>query len=486
MRNTVFPFAAGRLRAAICLFMALVIALGPLASVRPASADIFGDFPIKKEKELGEKYNALMRARLPIIEDPEIADYVRGIVERISEQVPTMPFELTTSVVLNHNINAFAAPAGYVYVFTGLITNFEHEAELAGVIAHELAHVSHRHLAGRIKQQQMTQMGMLAGMLAGMFLGVAAGGNNAAEAGEALIYGSLAGGTQAMLNYSRVDEREADQSGLTYLVGAGYNPEGMVSAFRKIKKKSWLAGGGNMPQYLSTHPAVEERVSYLDTMIEGLDPEVRKRPLDDTRFLRIKALITARYLDPQVALAAFDVPQGENGALSAMGKGIVHARENRITEARAAFEQAVQLAPNDTLVLREAGRFHYLKGDQNLAALYLQKAVLLNPRDLFALFYHARLLGDRGDTENAVKAYRRILAKLPEDSEVQYHLGRVLGESGQLFDGHLHLAYSAIYGLQKKQARFHMDKAEAFAKSDAQKEAFAELRKVYEARSEFW
>lgn len=472
---------------ALCLLLALILFMGPLLAPQPARADLFGDFPIEKEKELGKKYNTLMRARLPIIEDPEITEYIKGIVSRINAQVPSMPFDLTTSVVLNRNLNAFAAPAGYVYVFTGLITNFEHEAELAGVVAHELAHVSHRHLAGRIKQQQITQLGMLAGMLAGMFMGVAGGGSNASEAGQALLYGSMATGTQAMLNYSRIDEREADTSGLQYLVAAGYNPTGMVSAFKKMKKKAWLAGGGNLPQYLSTHPAVEDRITYLDERISKMDTAITSRPLDDTKFQRIKTLITARFLDPAMALPALEKQSSMNGALSDMGKGIVLARENKISDAREAFARAVESAPDDPLVLREAGRFHYLKGDQNVAASYLQKAVLLNPRDLIALFYYARLLGDKGDTTRAIKNYRRILAHLPEDSEVQYHLGRVLGESGKMFEGYVHLAYSAIYGLDRKKARFHMEKAESLIKEDANRqEEFKELKKVYAERAEFW
>lgn len=475
------------MRHALCLLLALLIAAGPLLAPRPARADLFGDFPIEKEKELGKKYNTLMRARLPIIEDPEISGYIRGIVERINAQVPHMPFELKTSVVLNHHINAFAAPAGYVYVFTGLITNFEHEAELAGVIAHELAHVSHRHIAGRIKQQQVTQLGMLAGMLAGMFMGAAAGGDSGAAAGNALAIGSLAGGVQTMLNYSRVDEREADQSGLKYLVAAGYNPTGMVSAFKKIKKKAWLAGAGNLPKYLSTHPAVEDRITFLSSRIGSMPSDIQNRPLDDSKFQRIKTLITARYLDPQLAISRLETPRGENAALSAMGQGIVYSRENKIGPAREAFASAVDLAPNDPLVLREAGRFHYLKGDPKLAASLLQKAVLLNSKDLMALFYFARLLGDNGDTSRAIDMYRRVLAHLPEDSEVHYHLGRVLGESGNLFEGHLHLAYSAIYGLNKKKSRFHLEKAESLVNDDeSRKELFEQLKKVYAERAEFW
>lgn len=471
-------------RRVLAALLALAVGLGCLLAPAPARAGLFGSFGIEDERELGKKYHTMIRAHYPVVDDPEIVSYVRSLVDRIYEQLPPQPFPANTTVIRNSAINAFATPGGYVYVFTGLITELEHEAELAGVLAHELAHVSQRHVAKRIEQMQNVQLGMLAGMLAGMFLGTVGGGANMGEASEALMIGSMAAGPTAMLNYSRIDEREADQVGMNFLVAAGFRPDGMVGSFEKIRRKQYLAGS-SVPQYLSTHPDVAERIGYLQDRVKRLEPEVRDRPHQDARFTRIKTLVRARHADPEAALGAFTQGQGDPGLL-AMGRGIVHSRRNRVAEAAAAFDEALAVSPEDALVLREAGAFHYRSGDAAKAARYLTKASILNPQDLIALFYLGRLQADAGQTERAVGYFRRILEALPEDSEVHFHLGRTLGGAGDSFSGHLHLAYAAIYGLDRKQAEFNRKKAQALAKTDAQKKDLEKLEEVYKSREEFW
>jgi predicted Zn-dependent protease len=298
------------------------------------------------------------------------------------------------------------------------------------------------------------------------------------------MVGSMAAGTTAMLNYSRIDEREADQVGMDFLVGAGFPPEGMVGAFQKIRRKQYLAGS-SVPQYLSTHPDVAERIGYLQDRVNRLDDAVRQRPRDDARFVRVKTLVRARHADPEAALGAFAQGEGDP-ALLAMGRGIVLSRRNRVAEAAAAFGEALGIAPEDPLVLREAGAFHYRSGDAAKAASYLTKASILNPKDLMALFYLGRLQADAGQTGPAVDYFRRVLEALPEDAEVHYHLGRTLGAAGDMFSGHLHLAYAGIYGLDQKQADFNRKKAQALAKTEEQKKELEKLEEVYKARAEFW
>jgi predicted Zn-dependent protease len=464
------------------LLAAWLALTAPLSAV-PARAGIFGSFSVKDEAELGKKLNTYIRAHFPLVEDPEVVGYVKSVVDRLAAVLPNIPFTVTTSVVRNDAINAFAAPGGYVYVFTGLLHQFDHESELAGVIAHELAHVTQRHVAGRIEAMQLISIASLAGAVAGIFLGHS-GDRNSAEVGQALTVGSLAGGQSAMLAYSRSDEREADQVGMNYLTAAGFPPQGMIKAFEKIRKIRF-ASGGAFPAYLSTHPDVDERLSYLDGRVAAMPADLRGRTEDDSRFLRVQTLVRARYLDPAVALPFFSSRPNPT-ALDHMGRGIVLAKLSRVPEAKAAFDQALAMAPNDALALREAGKFQFTMGDGDLAARYLQKAVLLNPKDLIALFYYARIMAEKGQVDRAAEYFERVLKTLPDDSEVHAYLGRLKGEHGDLFSGHLHLAYAAIYDLDKKQAAFHKDKADRLAKTPEQKKAFEQLEAVFKERAEFW
>ena len=263
----------------------------------PAQAALFGSFGVKDEKELGRKFDVLVRSRMPLVEDPEIKGYIQSIVDRLSKTFPPQPFPFTANVLLHNSMNAFAVPGGSVFVHTGLIMQLDHESELAGVLGHELAHVTQRHIATRMERAQAVTIGSLVGALAAALLG---GG----QGRGAIFAGSVAAGQAAMLNYSRMDETEADQIGLQYLTSAGYRPQGLQGAFEKIRRKQW-ASGIDIPEYLSTHPDVGGRINEIHARIQGLPAAVRNRKDDDTRFNRVKTLIWARYGDPDAAARFF-------------------------------------------------------------------------------------------------------------------------------------------------------------------------------------
>ena len=339
-------FAARRWTALLVLLAFLLPQLCPV----PARAFFFGGVSIKDEKEMGHKFDVMVRSSLPVVEDPEVSQYVKYLLDRLVKALPPQPYSFKATVVLHNSLNAFAVPGGYVFVFTGMIMNLDREDELAGVLAHELAHVTQRHVAARLERAQYLTVGSLLLAIAG----VAAGG----PGGGALAIGAMGAGQSAMLNYSRVDESEADHIGLQYLTAAGYPPSGMVGGFKVLRQKSWMSGT-SVPAYLSTHPAIGDRINGLQARIQTMPADIRDRKLDNRRFIRVKTLLWARYGDEQAALQRFS---GKDG-LSAMGRGIVLARQNKINEASTAFDQALAAAPSDPLVLREAGAFHYRKGD---------------------------------------------------------------------------------------------------------------------------
>ena len=475
-------------------FRYISLALVLIFFISSSAWAFLGEFTIKDEARLGQKFKKLIRARFPIIEDPEVKGYVQEIVQRIEKNMPPQPFAITIDVVNNNNMNAFATVAGYVVVFSGMILGVNDESELAAVLAHELAHISQRHVAKNIERSQLIGMGALLGVLAGVFVG-------SKSASDALVIGSLAGAKSAFLKYSRDDEREADQVGLNFLIKAGYNPEGMISAFEKIRKKKWLSGS-NIPSYLSTHPGIEERIGYLQERIKRLEGQRAKGKgqkawekkgaqnlhvvnTGQERLYRVQALLRARYTEPKTALAYFQKNKCRD-CLSTLGEAIVLSRLNQIKAAEKVFAKALKCAPHDSLFLREGGRFYYAFGKLDQAALYLQKAILLNPKDLIALFFYARVLSEKGDFDTAIRYLQKILKYLPEDAEVHENLAVVLGQKGDMFAAHLHLAYAKLYKNNKKQARFHLKKIKAMARTEEQKKKVKDFEKAYKERSEVW
>lgn len=438
-----------------------------------ANAYFFGGVSLKDEKEMGRKFDAMVRSRMPIVNDPEVSKYVESLLRRLVKAIPPQPFEFKSAVIPHNSLNAFAVPGGYVYVFTGMIMNLNSEDELAGVLAHELAHVTQRHVASRMERAQYLTLGAL---LAGI-AGVAAGG----PAGAAAAISAAGASQSAMLNYSRLDESEADNIGLQYLAKAGYPPSGMVGGFKILRQKNWMSGV-SVPTYLSTHPAIGDRVNGLSARIATMPANTRDRKVDNNRFLRIKTLLWARYGDPQTALRRFS----GNDALSQMGRGIVLARQNRVNEAGAAFDKALAAAPNDPLTQREAGIFHYRKGNMGRAEPLLQGAMKRDPGDYMAAFFYARLLDDTGRGAQSGHYYTDVLRRLPHDPDVHEAYARSLGSKGDNYKAYIHMAYAAIYANNKKLAEKYFKQAKSISERAADKSAFRKLETVYKERKEMW
>lgn len=453
----------------------LIVVLSASFTMQPAYAFLFDSFGIKEEQELGRKFEVLVRANMPLVEDPEVKSYVASILERLSANIPPQPFTFTPNVILHKAVNAFAVPGGSVFVHTGLIMQMEHESELAAVMAHELAHVTQRHVAARMNRAKYTTLATLVGALAGAFLG-----RNSANGSGAAVMGSVAAGQASMLNYSRADETESDEIGLQYLVAAGYRPQGMVGAFEKIRKLQW-ATGLSMPEYLSTHPDVGSRVNEMSARVQSLPADVQGRPDTDARFSRVRTLIWARYGDPQQALMQF---RGSD-ALSIMGQGMVASRRNKVAEATVLFDKALALAPKDALIQREAGTFHYSIGS-NRAESLLRQALALDNKDAMARFFLARLMDDLKHPAEAQQLFKELLRPYPEDSEIHYYYGKSLGTSGRSFDACLHMAYSALYQNDRKKTEQWLERARQAASGPADKAGLEKFQGVYDERKAFW
>ncbi len=169
-----------------------------------------------------------------------------------------------------------------------------------------------------------------------------------------------------------------------------------------------------------------------------------------------------------------------------MGRGIVLSRQNRVNDAAAAFDSALKAAPEDPLVLREAGIFHFRKGDLPRAAPLLQKAMRKDGRDYMASFFYGRLLDEHGRHKEAAGHYREVLRHVPEAADVHEALARSLGHAGDNLQAYVHMAYGAIYANNKKLAERYFKQAKNIADKSGNSKAFKRLETVYKERKEMW
>jgi predicted Zn-dependent protease len=225
----------------------------------------------------------------------------------------------------------------------------------------------------------------------------------------------------------------------------------------------------------------------MNIRVESLPSAQRGKQDDNRRFLRVQALIRARYSDPQGATQTFSRQlDGPNKCIALMGLGILAARQNRINEATGHFDQALACAPDDELIVREAGRYHYTKGNKNRGVALLRQAVSMSPNDVLALYYYARSLGDSGKTGEAIEMARKVLIAVPEEAGVHELLARLYGDQRKMFLANLHMAYSGLYENNERKLRQFMDRARGLAASPAEQTLLSRLDKLYQERKEFW
>ncbi|NLW80168.1 MAG: M48 family metalloprotease [Desulfovibrionales bacterium] len=430
-----------------------------------------GEFTIRDELELARKFDLVIETRFPVVHDSVITGYVQSLVDRLVAVMPPQPFPIKVTVVRNGALNAFASAAGHVTIFTGLIANLDGEDELASVIAHELAHVSERHIARSIEKSQFIGAGSLLGILAGVLIG----SQVSSESGDALAIGAVAGSQSLQLKYTRENEKDADQFGLEYLVKAGFSPAGTTRAFEKIRKLQWLGGGGSVPSYLTTHPGLDDRLGYMQERISRLSQGVHQQPTDNREFYKVRTLVHAWFSDANTANAVFS-SSASTACLSKLGDAIALSRLHQVEEARARFHEALACNPGDPLWKREYGRFAFEYGELSTAVEALQEAVLKNPADLFALFFYARAVAEQGNFGASIAAMEKVAKSVPRDAEVQENLGRYHAAMGNQFDGHLHFARAFAYKRQFTKYTFHLQKAEALAVRTDQQAKLRALR----------
>ena len=213
------------------------------------------------EYHIGLQIVRQLRDEGQIIEDPEATEYLQALGSRIVAQATGDSAQRFSFFFVNDDtINAFALPGGFIGVNYGLVLATRNEAQLAGVLAHEIAHVTQRHIARRIRSQGRQSIATMATILAAILIGAATGSSDAALGGISMASGAA---MQQQINFTRANENEADRVGMSFLAAAGFDPYGMPDFFETMGRRNPLAATNRnaLPEILQSHPVTTNRIA---------------------------------------------------------------------------------------------------------------------------------------------------------------------------------------------------------------------------------
>jgi beta-barrel assembly-enhancing protease len=255
----------------MCLFA--VSAYANRTQLKPG----FNLFSPQQDVEMGKQVSQEAEQQLPIFNNRQAESYLNSLGRRLASRAPGEKYPYQFKIVNDKNINAFALPGGYIYINRGIFERADNEAQLAGVIAHEIGHVAMRHGTNQASKAYMAQAPLA---VLGGVLGSNSVGGVLAQLGVGFATNSI------LLKYSRDAERQADLLGTQILYDSGYDPHAMVEFFEKIQAES----KGSASEFFSSHPNPENRISGVQTEIEKLGGNIRNTGTS-SEFQRVKSLV---------------------------------------------------------------------------------------------------------------------------------------------------------------------------------------------------
>lgn len=357
-----------------------------------------------EERELGRSLLREVRRTAPLVTDPEIVFYIDSLGQQLLTNAANAdgPFYFLT--IDNSQVNAFAMPGGIIGVHAGLMLEVRDEAELAAVLAHEIAHVTQRHLARMFARGRdinfTTGLAILAGILASAV---------DPTLGSAVITGGVAGGIQQQINFTRANEAEADRAGMQILQDTGFDPHAMADFFERLQELS-RGVGTQVPEYLRTHPVTLDRITDARNRASQMAAsDTRDRGLEFSWIqARMKAL-----KDPRRALERFratsepSAAQRYGAAVAFLERGDPGAAREQLERIEASEAPSLTLELAFIAVLRaESDHNDALERLQDLDAVYPGHPVIREQlarvhRDLDQSDRAIRLLSDMIRQESA-------------------------------------------------------------------------------------
>jgi len=331
------------------------------------------------EYQIGRSIMRDLRNQNALLEDAETADYLQSLGARIGVAAQDGEQRLTFFAVRDRSINAFALPGGFIGIHSGLMLLSDSEAELAGVVAHEIGHVVQRHIARAVQAQGRSSIASIAGMLGAIIVGAVTGN---ADAVPGIIAMGQGVAMQQQINFTRMEEHEADRVGIQFLAAAGYDPNGMAEFFATMMRQRGVSGT-DIPPLLLTHPVDTVRLAEARSRIASM-PQMPRRPDSESWAYireRLRVLTSNNNNDLRRYYARERERQPDSDAVR-YGAALVEMEAGNHEAAIALLEPLATSRPELPLLHAALGQAQTAAGMTNEALATFEHALVLSPRNV--------------------------------------------------------------------------------------------------------
>jgi len=403
----------------------------------------------EREQQIGRAIFRSLRDTERVMTDPEVHEYIQNLGARLAANAQDGGFQFNFFMIQDPAINAFALPGGYIGIHSGLLLATSRESELAGVVAHEIAHVTQRHISRAVFANQRVSILTMAALLGAILVGAAAGAD--AEMIQGAVMGAQGVAIQQQINFTRANEYEADRVGVSILASAGFDPMGMPAFFETLARQAGPLAA-QAPEFLRTHPVTVNRIAETRSRAASyaVDPQpdsigyqltsARVRVLTSNTPERALAWFMDKYEQPggsedlgilyglaltRMALGqyreahdSFLALRNQNQAITPFHSGLAAAQLalGQSAEAMATFEQAMALFPRNVPLTMNYAEALMRSGNAKLAHQtlldLLHNVRQLTPEQVRLIAMAASAAGDTADAHYYMAEYHLLKGDL--------------------------------------------------------------------------
>jgi predicted Zn-dependent protease len=420
-------------RSLIALCIAAAVVVSPATSASTAELDLpdigtaaAGTLTIDQELIYGDAYMRMLRASKPVIHDPLLSEYVQTLGHTLVANANDVKTPFNFFMIRDRDINAFAFFGGYVALHSGLFLHANSESELASVMAHEIAHVTQRHLARSMEDEARRSPATIAALAGSLLLAIAA-----PQAGMAAITATTAGAMQTSINYTRSNEKEADRFGMATLAKAGFDVQAMPRFFGRLAEQYRYAS--TPPAMLLTHPLPEARLTDSRLRAQRYSP-VRLGP--SIEYHLAKARVIARYagIDSAAALDWYarkmkKAPEALRPALE-YGQALVYLDTNQLDKAEPILLKLLKQDALNEFYLDALSDLFIARQQPEKAIQMLKKALDKKPDNPVLTINYANALTENRAYNQALPLLQRYTHNHPQDINGWQLLAKASAEQG--------------------------------------------------------